>query len=262
MNTRIFYFTAAGNSLYIARRLSEKLGGCAVASMASRVPQEAVGGPGNAVGFVFPVFFVGLPRLVAGYIKNLVLLPGTYCFSLISHGGSPMDTLGMLEDLLAGKGLRLSYGRGVKMPNTYLFKNQAAVGGAADRLFNSAERTIEAAAADITARTVKRIGRFGRSLTRKYNALLYEDMEEWDEHFRAEDACSGCGLCSEICPADNIRMIDGRPAWQHRCERCLACIHWCPLSAIEYGRYTVNRRRYHHPEVSAADMKKGAPRTA
>ncbi len=31
-------------------------------------------------------------------------------------------------------------------------------------------------------------------------------------------------------------MEERRPVWQHNCERCLACIHWCPCEAIEYGK--------------------------
>jgi len=54
-----------------------------------------------------------------------------------------------------------------------------------------------------------------------------------------------------------IKMEDRRPVWQHNCERCLACIHWCPCEAIEYGKKTVKRRRYHNPNIKIEDIKRG-----
>jgi Pyruvate/2-oxoacid:ferredoxin oxidoreductase delta subunit len=46
-----------------------------------------------------------------------------------------------------------------------------------------------------------------------------------------------------------------RPRWHHRCEQCFACIHWCPVAAIQIrGRPTAKRGRYHHPNVSLEDI--------
>jgi hypothetical protein len=34
----------------------------------------------------------------------------------------------------------------------------------------------------------------------------------------------------------------------------MACIQWCPKSAIQIGDFTVGVERYHHPEVSLKEM--------
>jgi len=34
----------------------------------------------------------------------------------------------------------------------------------------------------------------------------------------------------------------------------MACIQWCPVEAIQVGKRTRGRRRYHHPEVTAHDL--------
>jgi MinD superfamily P-loop ATPase len=49
-------------------------------------------------------------------------------------------------------------------------------------------------------------------------------------------------------------MNERRPAWQHHCEQCFACLHWCPAQAIQYGKHTAGRTRYHHPDVMAKDI--------
>ncbi|MCB2357259.1 hypothetical protein [Clostridium estertheticum] len=39
-----------------------------------------------------------------------------------------------------------------------------------------------------------------------------------------------------------------------KCEQCFACLQWCPQKAIQYGKKTAMRKRYHHPDVEIADI--------
>jgi MinD superfamily P-loop ATPase len=75
-----------------------------------------------------------------------------------------------------------------------------------------------------------------------------------DKSFFADEKCTACGICAKLCPSINIAITDGRPAWQHRCEQCFACLQWCPEEAIQYGKNTKNKKRYHHPEISLKDI--------
>jgi flavodoxin len=71
MATRIFYFSATGNSLQIARNIAKEMDNAVVLPIAGSEINEPVGGLGASVGFVFPVYFNGLPRLVKNFIENL-----------------------------------------------------------------------------------------------------------------------------------------------------------------------------------------------
>ena len=81
-----------------------------------------------------------------------------------------------------------------------------------------------------------------------------ESRQLMDAAFWADDGCTGCGTCAGICPVDNIEMVDGRPVWQHRCEQCFACLQWCPEQALQFGAKTTGATRYHHPDVTPAEM--------
>ena len=62
----IFYFSATGNSQYIAQRLAEVTGETLVSITECLLP-------GERVGFVTPVYFFGLPSIVSEFIRNLDL---------------------------------------------------------------------------------------------------------------------------------------------------------------------------------------------
>ena len=255
MSATIYYFSATGNSLTIAKQIAKGLGGCTIKSMAEELPDEPGGGIANPIGFVFPVFYVGLPRLVKSFVQKLKIVKGTYCFAFINYGGNGADTLGMLDDILKVKGLYLSYATGVRMPGNYIVKYPAFAPDVQKKLIkNAMEKADEAA--DVIAGgkqlPVKRTARlFSKILNHSY---LYKSISEWDEKFEVSGKCIGCGQCAKICPVNNIKMENCRPLWQHHCERCLACIQWCPCEAIEYGKKTVGRRRYHNPNVKVEEI--------
>ena len=76
-----------------------------------------------------------------------------------------------------------------------------------------------------------------------------------DKDFWVEKTCNGCNICADICPVNNIVVKNGKPEWQHHCEQCWACAHWCPKKAIQYKESTQHKERYHHPEISLNDLK-------
>ena len=57
--------------------------------------------------------------------------------------------------------------------------------------------------------------------------------------------CVGCGKCARLCPLNDISIVDGLPVWGKNCTHCMACICHCPTGAIEYGRKSLGKPRYH-----------------
>jgi ferredoxin len=67
-------------------------------------------------------------------------------------------------------------------------------------------------------------------------------------------ACNHCGTCGRICPTRNITVTGSGVGWGRDCTQCYACIHWCPMGAIEIGGRTAGKPRYHHPDITLRDM--------
>ncbi|NYT01647.1 MAG: DUF362 domain-containing protein [Methanosarcinales archaeon] len=53
----------------------------------------------------------------------------------------------------------------------------------------------------------------------------------------AEDRCTGCGICSQVCPARAAEVAGGKARVDYsRCIRCYCCQEMCPARAIDLRR--------------------------
>ncbi len=56
--------------------------------------------------------------------------------------------------------------------------------------------------------------------------------KQFGKRIKCGDECNGCGLCSNNCPAGNIKMENGRPVFGKQCHMCLNCLYGCPRKAL------------------------------
>jgi ferredoxin len=97
--------------------------------------------------------------------------------------------------------------------------------------------------------TLNHLKRYSDSSKYSYTEML----PFMDRSFYDNGKCVACGSCINICPVGNIELVNNLPEWQHHCEFCLACFHWCPKEAIE-SQELKETVRYHHPEITLSDM--------
>ena len=252
MKTTIFYFSATGNSLYVTKKLADAMGGGAVHSMANFQPAEPIGGENEAVGLIFPSYYGNLPRIVKRFIGEMNINSKSFIFCVSTMGISlGSGALTQCAKTLDANGLKLQYGCGVVMPRNYIVKYNPLSPETAMKYNKKAASKIAWIAADIKSKKTEIRNMVGNLLT---TDTLYKNIKDLDEKFFVEDQCNGCGQCEKICPVQNIKLTDGKPKWQHHCEHCVACIHWCPNEAIQFGNRTQNRRRYHNPEIKVSEL--------
>jgi len=246
----IFWFSGTGNSLYAAKQLSAALADLPLFRITDETPSDAVGGTGTKVGFVFPSYYGNIPRAVRSFVEKLEIRPGTYIFAVITMGGVGQGSVGMIKKVLKSKGLRLNYGRGIHMPANYIIMYDPADPGKSSKVLDKADVQLSRIAAEIAAmaQSVKAF-----PLT---TGNLYRDVEKLDSGFVVSDECTGCGSCERTCPVGNIKMENDKPMWLNHCERCVACISWCPAKAINYGDTTQARRRYRNSRIKAEELRR------
>ena len=117
----IYYFSATGNSLAVARDLATKLSGDLV-SIPALMGREKITTDADAIGLVFPVFFAtndnsGIPLIVQRFIEKMENIGSKYIFAVCTHGGMPGTTMENLRNVIGARGGKLSAGFAVKLAN-------------------------------------------------------------------------------------------------------------------------------------------------
>jgi ferredoxin len=253
----IYYFSGTGNSLVVARDLAKELGEAALIPIAKAV-REGADLPYDSIGIVFPVYILGIPLIVADFLKKLQVGRDTYIYAVATFGGLAGRALELTAQILGRRGIKLSAGFGVLMPGNYTPLYEAISADRQRAMFLKEKEKVKEIASAVRE---KRSGIMERSHP-LISLLIYlvcyrlgaAQIRKEDKKYWTDDKCTGCGICEKVCPVYNIKMHDGRPVWLHHCEHCLACLQWCPVEAIQYKKITIGRKRYHHPEVKAADI--------
>ena len=65
--------------------------------------------------------------------------------------------------------------------------------------------------------------------------------------FHATEECTFCELCVKNCPVQNISIFEKNIVFGDQCVMCLRCIHQCPAEAIQIGKITLGKFRWHGP---------------
>ena len=257
MKTTLFYFSSTGNSLQTARDLAAQMGETELIPIPKAVLAETVTCSSDRIGLVFPVYIWGLPLIVTRFIEKLKLPAERYVFAIATCGGSTGATLKQTSKLLAARGITLSAGFKITMPGNYTPMYGAVTEEKQQKLFEKEQNKIKEIAGIVKNGEQGPMVN-GFFLINWLGGALYRTsmprLPEGDRKFWVQDTCNGCSICEKICPVSNISMHENKPQWLHHCEHCMGCLQWCPQEAIQFGKKTEGRKRYHHPGVTVGNI--------
>jgi ferredoxin/flavodoxin len=256
VNYTIFYYSGTGNSLWVARALADILGDTEIIAisdwMKTKKPVYS-----KIVGVIFPVHMWGVPPPIIKFINEIKAFSPEYIFGVAVDGGQVANTLVQLKNLFKKYGMTLSSGYEIVMPSNYIPWGGAELKQKQEQKFEFARRKITNIISTIQNKDQRPVDKgplWQRILFTLIYKLSFPQIPKLDGKFWVDEKCNQCGICSKVCPAENIILIEGKPTWNHRCEQCLACIQWCPQKAIQSSQKTPAYERYHHPEIHLKDM--------
>ncbi|MDR2672463.1 MAG: 4Fe-4S dicluster domain-containing protein [Coriobacteriales bacterium] len=257
----IYYFSATGNSLAAARALAERLDAplpiSVPGSLVNDDPYSAITQV-KAVGFVFPVQRATIPEMLRGFIKAMPVNRHGYYFALATYSLFGSNVFEDIDELLSAKGAMLNYAASVRM------MGNVGVGEPSDATIQRRLSQMDTKLDEVAgAVSYHQENYFPRA-----NKLLGEAVRRFTENrrrtivFRVDKHCKKCGICVQVCPAQNIRIPKKgstilAPVRSDKCEACLACVHWCPASAV--GTPTRLHTRYHNPMISPQQLNQTVP---
>lgn len=254
MKNMIYYFTGTGNSLRAAQVIATQLGDTEIISMRC-VPKDVPSMDAERIGFIFPVYHWTMPEHVIHFVERVKLNPKAYIFAVSTPAMINGGCQDKLAELLQEKHCTLSYGEKVYSVANYVAMYPPFPDP--KKRVPKTEVQLASIAQDIVQKKLRNhphANAMTRWLAPRKMQKFIEHCPSNDKYFSVWDDCISCGLCAKVCPSHNISFENGKPTFLHQCSQCMACISFCPKQAINFPKYTRERKKYHNPHVTVTDV--------
>jgi ferredoxin len=244
----ILYFSGTGNSKYVAKAIHSVTGGELVSInqlIKSRKAEPLI----SQTPFVFvcPSYAARPPKVVEKFIKESSFEGNKNIYFVMTAG----ETVGSSEKYIKKLCLEKDFiymGLGaIAMPENYITLYTAPDKETSKNIIERAVPKIKEIAEDILKGNILQPD---SSMTKNpmmstiINPIFYKFIVN-ARGFHVTDKCVSCRKCENICPLNNVKIVNGKPEWGKDCTHCMACICGCPKEAIEYKKSTKEKRRYY-----------------
>lgn len=248
----VLYFTATGNSLYVAKMLDDER-----LSIPQVIQNEKMEFSADRIGIVCPVYGHEMPDLVKLFLKQ-ASFHTNYFYLVLTYGRIHGGAAELADNYLKTCGLNADYINTIMMVDNYLpsfdMNEQIAI---------NPEKKVEAHIAEIKKdidakkRWKQSVTKADRDWHKKYLEMRNANPIGNDEIFQMKQNCVGCGVCTRVCPTGRIQ-IENQHAVYHsmeQCQMCLACVHHCPKNAIGLTIPEKNpNARYHNENIRLSEI--------
>ena len=231
------YFSGSGNTRFCVESFCSHFEGCETLSIEDARVTSALN-KAEEIVLGYPIQFSSVPKIVRDFLsRNQVHFAGKRVYIIATMGLFSGDGAGCGARQLKRYGTKIVGGLHVKMPDCIgdvsalkkpLEENQQLIRAAEVKLAQAADSYQQGKPTREGLGFFYHLaGLFGQRLwfytkTRQYTDKLRIDPER----------CIGCGLCADLCPMDNLRLVNKKASAGPRCTMCYRCINNCPKQAI------------------------------
>jgi len=232
----VFYFSATGNSKYIAELFCENMNaGCHSieedADFSQLITQN------DTVGFCYPVYGSRVPRLMRDFVvKHLQVLENKELIIFCTQMGFSGDGARVLTDLFPRGYVNVVQAEHFLMPTNVC--NLSILPLAGKKLTQwylvNTQKKNQKMCDNIKQGKIKKRGfnPISRALGLIQGTFLPGIERRALCKVWIKSDCTQCGLCVSLCPMKNLKLISGTIVPQNNCMMCYRCINRCPKKAI------------------------------
>lgn len=246
----VFYFTATGNSLFIAKQLSDS-----PLSIPQELKKTDLTYEADEIGFVFPDYAAAVPVIVREFVEK-ARFKASYIFSVITFGNASVNVAEWWNDWAKAKGLHNNYINTILMVDNYLpvFDMNEQI-----KIDKKTDENMAGIIGDISGHkdfiAPSEMGWFTKEMLQGMQDMHFSQKSEQLIKLDA-DKCIQCTTCTEVCPRGNFSLASGELQISGKCEFCLACVQNCPQHALSLERERNKEARYRHPDISLNEIKR------
>jgi ferredoxin/flavodoxin len=264
MKNVIYYFSATGNSLNVAQSVQKCIKDLELINIAkvlsSEKEQSFKLSNIDRLGFVFPVYAWGMPRIVEDFLKKIKSVEAEYIFAIATCGGTPGKTLLMLDNYLKEYKVSLNNAFTVN-EGAYTFLEENVFMNIIPKLATSTPKRFSDRKSEVihciknkNNGKIESSGFLANGIGNTLHGFAIKNFKTMDEDFWLNDNCNDCNQCINICPRGNIDIKAGKRVWLNNCEFCFACLQWCPMEAIEYSKESIGKMRQHNSNIKIDEL--------
>ena len=245
----ILYFSATGNTEFIAKELAKRLNDECI-NLLDRVKNDDHTPLHSEKPFIIcaPVYVCEMPRFMTKYLKEQSFSGNKNVYFIFTSGGYCGISGVLAKNMFKEKGMNYRGHAEFKMPRNYVANDAYPMldtDEIEERILNSYEQIDKVASKIKKGKklTARHVFLFETIITVPFNPVWCK-LKLTSKDFYTKDTCVGCGKCEKLCPLNNIKLVDKKPVWSNQCTHCMACIGNCSLEAIEYGTITKDKSPY------------------
>jgi ferredoxin len=251
----VFFFTATGNSLFVAKQFSDE-----PLSIPQELKKTDLAYEADEIAFVCPDYAGAIPKIVREFVAK-ASFKASYIFSVITYGNACVNVAEYWDEYCKEHGVVNNYIQPILMVDNYL------------PVFDmNQQMTIDKHVDESLARILEDIGEHKDHIAPAEMGFFNIDMLKGmqDQHFSmtAErllelkpDRCVECMTCEKVCVHKNFRLGNGGLEFSGDCEYCLACVHACPQKALTLKSANPGwpgernpEARYRHPDIALNEI--------
>lgn len=254
-NRLVFYFTATGNSLFVAKQFSDTPLSIPQELKKSKLAYEA-----DEIGFVFPDYAASAPLIVREFLTKATF-KARYMFSVITYGNLHVEVSEWWNRFAKEHDVTFQYIKPILMVDNYLpvFDMNEQM-----KMDKHTDENLAAILKDVSEQKQyiqpSEMGRFNSGMLEGLRSARFGITADKLLELRT-DRCIQCTTCSKVCPHKNFSLTDEGLSFSGKCEHCLACVHNCPQKALtlksQHPGWPGERNpeaRYRNPNVSLNEI--------
>lgn len=228
MSTDLYYFSATGNTLYVARELQKRLPNSKLIPIVGLLSPRSIKTRSATIGIISPLHGMTLPIPVETFVRKLDPGSATYIFAVTTRGGTRSRGFSKMQRILERKKKRLDASFIIDMPNNdpkfkiYQVPSNKELRELERRLLGKLNAVSQA----ILNKEPQKVGKNDGATfpyIRPISALLemivsvgmaFAKYMGINDYFYIDEKCRGCGTCEEVCLSGKIHLVEKSPEWR------------------------------------------------